>query len=259
VSFYESDAALGQYLLFHYGSDHEALPYPFGPREALGFPVRCVQEGLREVELERTERALDLGCAVGRSSFELRAVYDSVLGLDFSDAFVQAASRLARDGRLPYRYPVEGDLMQDAVAEVPPHLPRNHVRFVQGDACRLDASLGAFDAVLLANLLCRLPRPDACLDRLADLVHPGGVAVITTPCTWTEDYTPRAHWLGGFRGGGQDIRTLDQVSARLEPAFERIKVSDCPFLIREHERKFQWSVAQLSVWRRRTGRCRGTD
>jgi hypothetical protein len=26
---------------------------------------------------------------------------------------------------------------------------------------------------------------------------------------------------------------------------------DLPFLIREHERKFQWSVAQASVWRRK--------
>jgi hypothetical protein len=28
-------------------------------------------------------------------------------------------------------------------------------------------------------------------------------------------------------------------------------VNDLPFLIREHQRKFQWSVAEATIWRRR--------
>ena len=36
---------------------------------------------------------------------------------------------------------------------------------LQGDACALDANLGPFDAVLVANLLCRLPDPAAFLGR----------------------------------------------------------------------------------------------
>ena len=47
------------------------------------------------------------------------------------------------------------------------------------DACAMPVTLGSFDAVLAANLLCRLPDPLAFLLRLggADaLVKPGGRA-----------------------------------------------------------------------------------
>jgi 2-polyprenyl-3-methyl-5-hydroxy-6-metoxy-1,4-benzoquinol methylase len=36
-------------------------------------------------------RALDLGCAVGRSSFELTRYFDRVVGLDYSARFIQVA------------------------------------------------------------------------------------------------------------------------------------------------------------------------
>jgi SAM-dependent methyltransferase len=49
----------------------------------------------------------------------------------------------------------------------------------QGDACALPAGLGTFDAVLAANLLCRVPDPQACLAGIADALNPGGVLVLT--------------------------------------------------------------------------------
>ena len=42
---YESDRSLGEYLLFHYGSDDEQFPWQEGPGEALGFPRRRASEG----------------------------------------------------------------------------------------------------------------------------------------------------------------------------------------------------------------------
>jgi hypothetical protein len=34
--------------------------------------------------------------------------------------------------------------------------------------------------------------------------------------------------------------------------FNLVTTKDLPFLIREHARKFQWSVAQASIWQRRS-------
>jgi 2-polyprenyl-3-methyl-5-hydroxy-6-metoxy-1,4-benzoquinol methylase len=96
---YESDRLLAEYLLFHYGAPEEILPYPFGPREALGYPVRCVTECLGEA---RGGRALDLGCAVGRSTFELARHFEEVIGIDLSRKFIAAAQTLQREGRLAY-------------------------------------------------------------------------------------------------------------------------------------------------------------
>jgi hypothetical protein len=58
---YESNLLLCQYLLFHYGSSDQQLPWKAGPREALAFPVRCVQEGVDLNRLPARRRALDVG------------------------------------------------------------------------------------------------------------------------------------------------------------------------------------------------------
>ena len=47
------------------------------------------------------------------------------------------------------------------------------------------------------------------------------------------------------------MRTLETLRAVLEPHFTMVRTLDLPFLIREHARKFQWSVAQATVWIRR--------
>lgn len=46
--------------------------------------------------------------------------------------------------------------------------------------------------------------------------------------------------------------TADGLAARL-PAFDLIRRSDLPFVLREHARKFQWSVADATLWQRRRG------
>ncbi len=44
---------------------------------------------------------------------------------------------------------------------------------------------------------------------------------------------------------------MSALREKLEPAFEVCAVFDLPFLIREHRRKYQWSVAEASVWQRK--------
>ncbi|HRJ72267.1 MAG TPA: hypothetical protein PLS03_08575, partial [Terrimicrobiaceae bacterium] len=78
---YESGKLVDEYLLFHFGSDEDVLGGLPGPEEALGFPARCVRELLKD---PCGPRALDVGCAVGRSAFELAARCESVVGIDFS-------------------------------------------------------------------------------------------------------------------------------------------------------------------------------
>src|ERR1051326_4428686 len=98
--FYETDRALSEYLLFHYGLPEEILPWPFGPSTALEYPVRCVSECLDVERLPRPARALDLGCAVGRSAFELARHCQEVIGIDASRRFVEVAQRL-REASMP--------------------------------------------------------------------------------------------------------------------------------------------------------------
>lgn len=251
AGFYETDRALSEYLLFHYGGDEELLPWSFGPAGALRFPVRCVNECLDTPALPGRARALDLGCAVGRSTFELARHCAEVIGIDASARFIDVATRLQRQGSFAYAFVEEGALTRPATAMVPPEIDRTRVRFEEGDATDLRRDLGLFDVVLMANLIDRLANPGRCLERLPSLLKPGGQLIITSPGTWLEAFTPRERWLGGVERGGVRVTTLDGLKARLTPHCELKLAKDLPFLIREHARKYQWSVAQATVWRRR--------
>jgi len=102
-------------------------------------------------------------------------------------------------------------------------------------------------------------------------MNDNGLLFITSPYTWYEEFTSEAKWLGGYtkiitRSSGSskneqdcktkdeelvEVKTIDTLKELLDTMFEFVEVKDLPFLIREHARKYQWSVAQLSVWRRR--------
>ena len=141
-------------------------------------------------------------------------------------------------------------LGQAAVAEVPSGIDRARVSFEQGDATFLRDGLGQFDVVLMANLIDRLPCPAKCLEQLLDLVAAGGQLIIASPCTWLEEYTPKTEWLGGTERLGQARQTLDTLRDLLSPTFMLDGEWNLPFLIREHARKYQWSVAQATRWLR---------
>ena len=107
----------------------------------------------------------------------------------------------------------------------------------------LPDTLGKFDLVHAANLICRLSEPLRFLSRLPSLLNSGGHLLLTTPCTWLADFTPPDRWPAGS--------TLDWLKETLAPGFTLVQQKDLPFLIREHARKFQWSVALGTVWQRR--------
>lgn len=247
---YESDELLQQYLIFHYGEKDAQFPYAFGGSDALGFPERCVSEGIdfekiSELEpgLKHLGRALDLGCAVGRSTFELARHFGEVIGIDFSQAFIDAANRMRVEGRHTATRLDEASATTVLSLEVAPDIDRSRVLFEQGDAQFIRADIGLFDVVIACNLICRLPDPMQLLRRLPDLIRPGGQLLITTPFTWMESYTPTKNWLSdGVKDSFEGLRSA------LEDSFECEKQWDMPFLIREHARKFQYSIAQASRW-----------
>lgn len=233
---YETRRLLDEYLLFHYGSNEEIMPWTFRLEDAMGFPVRTVQELLDPSAEAGT--ALDIGCAVGRSSFELAARGYEVMGIDYSHSFVDAAKRLQSGEALAYNRLDEGTQRTSLTARTVP----GQISFEQGDAMNLRADLGSFDVVHAANLLCRLTEPQRLIERLPELVKPGGQLLLTTPCTWLAEFTPPANWPQGS--------TRDWLREQLSPHFTLELDRDMPFLIREHARKFQWSVALGMRWRR---------
>ncbi len=242
ANLYETQRLVDEYLLFHYGQDHEILPWDSGPVSALRFPVRTVEQLIPPAIQPARARALDLGCATGRSAFELSKICQEVLGIDYSHAFIKAARTIQSEGRLDYQIIREGHHTEPLTAFLPDGVHPERITFQQGDAMALPVTLGTFDLVHAANLVCRLTEPLRFLSRLPSLLNPGGHLLLTTPCTWLADFTPPDRWPTGT--------TFEWLKEILSPDFTMVQQKDLPFLIREHARKFQWSVALGTVWRR---------
>lgn len=249
TEYYESEAARAQYLWLHYGDAQVEIPPDSPFASALHFPKRCVEILVRDARTENA-RALDVGCAVGRSAFELTRSGCDVIGIDFSQSFIDVAERLRAGEEIGYSVTLEGELMRGYIARRPADVDPSRVRFEVGDAMALRDDLGAFDFVLAANLICRLPDPRRFLDRLPALVKRGGRLLLTTPSTWRQIYTPREKWIGGFEGEAGPVRTLDGLRAAFSPHFELETRQDLPLLIPEHARKFELIIAEATRWRR---------
>ncbi|CAI8036503.1 hypothetical protein GBAR_LOCUS20447 [Geodia barretti] len=247
---YEDERMNHMYMAFHYTPPDEYLVHPNGPITALDFPLRCAQLCGKHQQEGVLKRALDVGCAVGRSTFELARDFEEVVGIDYSAAFIHRCQELKMTGRSAYRLKTEGDLGEDKIAAISPEIDRQRVLFMVGDGCNLP-QLGQFGCVLAANLICRLPDPRPFFIRLRSIVVEGGLVVITSPYSWLEQYTPKANWLGGYKDNeGREVSGFDSMKEIMGTHFELVEEMGMPLLIRETVRLHQWTVAHATVWRR---------
>ena len=243
--YYESDRQLSEYAEFHYGDAY------FG---VANFPREMAHIALEAMAGKPKRKALDLGCAVGRSSFELAREFEHVTGIDFSARFINLGVALATSGTIRYSLVDEGELMshyQRDLASLGLDQTRERVEFMQGDACNLKELFSGFDLILAANLIDRLYRPLQFLQHVHQRIVPGGVLVIATPWTWLETHTERENWLGGFKRDGENVTGLDGLKAVLSAHFRLLgEPREVPFVIRETRRKFQHTLSQVSIWER---------
>ncbi len=242
---YETDELVAQYCDFHWGDEHYGVA---------NYPRACADVCLELMADRRRERALDIGCAVGRSTFEIARGFDRVTGLDFSARFIRVADEMVEKGAIRYVLPDEGELVSyrsKRLDECGLTETRDKVEFFQADACNLKPLYTDYDLVFAGNLIDRLYNPRKFLLEIQERIRPGGVLVITSPYTWLTEFTEKEHWLGGFKRDGENVTTLDGLAAALAPRFRMLgEPRQVPFVIRETRRKFQHTVAEMTAWER---------
>lgn len=245
ASHYETDKLISEYAEFHYGDCY------FG---VANFPQTLVEIAQRAMAEKPKHRALDLGCASGRATFELARHFEHVTGIDFSVRLIDSGVQLAEQGVLRYTLVEEGQLMrykQCTLAELGLSEVAKKVVFLQGDACNLKPQLTGYDFILAANLIDRLYSPKKFLSGVHERLNLGGVLMITSPYTWLEEHTKQEEWLGGFKKNAENYTTLDGLKALLSEHFRLLQApQDVPFVIRETRRKFQHTLAEVTLWER---------
>ena len=243
---YETKRYLNEYLLFHYGRRNELCAFSILPVEFFRFHERIREECLSPLPKSGKNagpiRALDVGCAVGRFTFELARVAHEVVGIDNAKSLIRAAQGIAVKCSATARIQESGNEFQTVRLGLPKGTRPERVSFEVGDAQKLHRfARKPFDIVACINLLCRLPRPSAFLSQLPGLVRQGGQLVIASPFSWLPEYTPTREWL-----------TATDLEERLEPSFRMVRTRDLPFVIREHRRKYQLVVSHVMTFVRRS-------
>jgi putative 4-mercaptohistidine N1-methyltranferase len=245
ASHYETDKLLSEYAEFHYGDEW------FG---VANFPKALVDLAVGTMADRPRRRALDLGCAAGRATFELARHFDRVTGIDFSARFINLGVQIAEQGVLRYVLTDEGELVsyrERRLADLGLDAVRGKVEFCQGDACNLKPIHAGYDLILAANLIDRLYSPAKFLATVHERLNPGGLLLIASPYTWLLEHTPREAWLGGYKKDGENYTTLDGLKDLLGAHFRLVKGPlDVPFVIRETRRKFQHTLSEATLWQR---------
>jgi 5-histidylcysteine sulfoxide synthase/putative 4-mercaptohistidine N1-methyltranferase len=242
---YTTDSIISQYCHFSWGEN--AL-------NVNNYPSECARLALTYMKDKPKRKAFDIGCAIGRSSFELARGFNEVIGVDFSARFIQEAQKMKEDAMLRYVMPSEGELevfhevkLSDfnLVNEV------SKVSFWQADACNLKPIYKEFDLIFAGNLIDRLYDPKKFLDSLAARINEKGLLILTSPYTWQEESTAKEKWVGGYKRDGENVSTLQGLEEILGKDFRLLDTQDVPFVIQETARKHQHTIAQMSVWEKR--------
>lgn len=243
---YESDTQVSQYSEFHYGDSYFGVEN-FGKASA-DFCLAFMQGG-------KTNKALDLGCAVGRSTFELAKTFSHVDGIDFSARFIKTAFAMQEHGEIRYTLIDEGELTSFKVrklASLGLDKSAQRVHFHQGDACNLKPQFNGYDLIFMGNLLDRVYSPKKVLKDIIERLNKGGILVVASPFTWLEEYTERSEWLGGYKDeNGETLTSTEALEDVLKPHLTRVAPPrDIPFVIRETKRKYQHSLSEFNVFRK---------
>lgn len=160
--------------------------------------------------------ALDAGCSVGRTAFEMAARSGWAVGCDLSLNFIKSARRLARDRHLTFSLPMEGNLRETFRLELPPAWRTDNLDFLVADALRLPFARNTFQQTASLNLLDRISYPMAHLFEMNRVATDHGASFLfASPFSWAVSAAPEELWLGGTAAGPYKGHGLENVSALL--------------------------------------------
>jgi ubiquinone/menaquinone biosynthesis C-methylase UbiE len=218
---YTTEQTINMYYLMQYG--------PFlknGTAACLTEPYYQAMLRILIPYMQADMHVLDLGCALGRMSFELaKQTLGKVVGIDTSHEFLTACHQLANNQHESVAYPVPSQA---------------NVSFLRADAQELPFPDNAFQCVLCLNLIDRVTHPKRVIDEITRVLSPTGILLISNPYDWEEEHTAPSEWIANMR----DLFSQTAWESLLEK--DRV-----PFTIQVYDRKISTYANHTLLLRKR--------
>jgi SAM-dependent methyltransferase len=239
---------LSSYARDHYGEwDREDSSDPSPP----GSSWSLVEAGLARAG-NVAGPVVELGCAAGGGCFRIAERLGlPVLGLDLSAPLIRLAQQISERGSVRYPRRMSGTAYRDRAFALP-FTRRGLVDFWLADALTPPLAPGTAGLVIAVNLVDCVQDPARLISVVADLLRPGGKAILATPFDWSVAATPRERWLGG-RSATETAPSLAAALAA-EPRLCALAIEpDLPWTIRLHDRATMHYRVELMLAERPVG------
>ena len=243
---YNAPAMLSAYLWSHFG-------------DLLGEPNATQAYRIWSAGFTATQGdALDVGCAVGRLSFDLAKTHDHVIGLDTSIAFIRKAREILNRGRLDFDLIVEGRLTEPRTYPFDDGQDFSRVDFIVADALALPFRTRAFATTAAINLLEKVPDPLRHLTEINRVLRKhAAMFLFSDPFSWDEAVSDPERWLSGNGNNGYSARGIDTMRRMFagdygvfDPPLQITEDGNVAWKIRKTENLWEHITSQYLIGRR---------
>ncbi len=157
--------------------------------------------------------ALDIGCAVGRLSFELSLTHEPVIGIDTSLSFITKARELLLEKRLAFDLVTEGLITEPHACDLSPQWQYDRTEFIVADALALPFPADSFSTAASVNVLEKVTHPRRHLrDVNRVMAQTQAMFVFADPFSWDESVSAPELWVGGTEDGEFQGRGIDNMT-----------------------------------------------
>eukprot|EP01080_Neovahlkampfia_damariscottae_P005647 gene5647-9463_t len=201
-------------------------------------------------------RGLDLGCSVGRLSFELAREFKFVIGIDLIN-LIQHCHQLRNHNKLCYTLKNgEFENIHDVNFDTKTlqntqfiqfefsNLPKTHV-----DAEGNSMDLSHFEVVSCINLIERVREPKNVLKQIQDIQKKGDYLFLSSSYSWDFNVTKIENCIQ-TKNVNAEKKDPISILKRCLSNYELVETSDILLVQRSNDRKFELVNCELSIWKK---------
>jgi len=243
---YETDSDVCQQLQNHY---ENALNKQKNYQKEV---AELVKDTVKQYQVDN-KKLLDLGCSVGRCSFELAANFDQIDAVDFTARYIQHGVQLQNSENVRYITKNEGEIVDfhEVNLEQLDLLSAKNIVFSQGDPSNLKAIFTGYDVVLAQQVLENNHHPKLFLANVDQKLNPNGLLFLLSDYDFNENITAKENWLGGIKINGENVTAFAGIDEILRSKFELLSQHELNKTLKSSARHASIHYIHVTVWRKK--------